>query len=119
MTAVRPNFGGLATEAEALDAVVARIVGAIDPGAIWLFGSRARGDARPDSDFDLLVVGKPGADLGSDDYERVDRPLHGLGIGCDVVPCAAEDFEEALSINTSFVTWIVSEGRKVYEAISP
>ena len=74
-----------------------RIVGAIDPGAIWLFGSRARGDARPDSDFDLLVVGKPGADLGSDDYERVDRPLHGLGIGCDVVPCAAEDFEEALS----------------------
>ena len=119
MTAVRPNFGGLATEAQALDAVVARIVGAIDPGAIWLFGSRARGDARPDSDFDLLVVGKPGADLGSDDYERVDRPLHGLGIGCDVVPCAAEDFEEALLLNTSFVTRIVSEGRKVYEAMSP
>jgi len=24
--------------------------------ALWLFGSRARGDARPDSDYDLLVV---------------------------------------------------------------
>jgi predicted nucleotidyltransferase len=119
VTAVRPNFGGLASEAEALEAVVARIVGAIDPGAILLFGSRARGDARPDSDFDLLVVGKPGADLGSDEYERVDRPLTGLGIGCDVVPCTAEDFEEGLSINTSFVTWIVGEGRKVYEAMSP
>ncbi len=23
---------------------------------LWLFGSRARGDARPDSDYDLLVV---------------------------------------------------------------
>lgn len=116
MTAVRPNFGPFATEAEALDAVVRRIVGEIDPGAIWLFGSRARGDARPDSDFDLLVVGKPGGSLGSDDYERVDRPLHGLGIGCDVVPCAAEDFEEALLLNTSFVTRIVGEARKVYEA---
>ena len=93
MTAVRPNFGGLATEAEALEAVVAQNRRSDRSGAIWLFGSRARGDARPDSDFDLLVVGKPGGDLGSDDYERVDRPLHGLGIGCDVVPCAAEDFE--------------------------
>jgi predicted nucleotidyltransferase len=119
VSAIRPNFGSFATEAEALEAVVRRIVGAIDPAAIWLFGSRARGDARPDSDFDLLVVGKPGGDLGSDDYERVDYPLHGLGIGCDVVPCAAQDFDEAISLNTSFVTRIVGEGRKVYEAAFP
>jgi predicted nucleotidyltransferase len=115
VSSVRPNFGPFASEADALNAVVARIASAIDPAAIWLFGSRARGDARPDSDFELLVVGKPGGDLGSDDYERVDRPLHGLGIGCDVVPCAAEDFEDGLSLNTSFVRWILEEGRKVYE----
>ena len=116
MNAVRPNFGGFASEAEALEAVVARIVGAIDPGAIWLFGSRARGDARPDSDFDLLVVGKSGADLGSDDYEKVDRPLNGLGIGCDIVPCAAQDFEDGVQLDTSFIARVVGEGRKIYEA---
>jgi hypothetical protein len=39
---VRPNTGRYATEQEALDAVVARLVEALDPQAIWLFGSRAR-----------------------------------------------------------------------------
>ena len=27
---------------------------------IWLFGSRARGDHRPDSDWDILVVARDG-----------------------------------------------------------
>ena len=111
------NKGVFSDESEALSEIVRRLVARLDPGSIWLFGSRARGTARPDSDFDLLVVGKPGGALGSDDYEKVDRPLHGLGIGCDVVPCAAEDFEEGLELNTSFITWIVGEGRKVYEAV--
>jgi len=115
VTKVRPNYGRFSDEAEALNAVVARIVGAVEPNAIWLFGSRARGDARPASDFDLLVVGKPGA-LTSEDYEKVDRPLNGLGVGCDVVPCAAEDFEEAVQLETSFVSRVVGEGRVVYQA---
>lgn len=113
MTGIRPNFGGLASEAEALEAVVRRIVGAIDPGAIWLFGPRARGDARPDSDFDQLLVGKPRSALGSDDYEMVDRPLRGRDIGCDVAPCAEEDFGRGLSLDTSFIARIIGQGGMV------
>ncbi len=85
MISVRPNFGSYATEAEALHAVVSRIVDAVDPGAI-----------------------------GSGNSEKVDRPLNGFGIGRDGVPRAPEDFEEGLELNTSFVTRIVNEGRKVY-----
>lgn len=39
-----------------LTEIIRRIVGAIDPDRIVLFGSRARGTARPDSDYDLLVI---------------------------------------------------------------
>lgn len=36
--------------------MVDTIVREADPDAVILFGSRARGDARPDSDVDLLIV---------------------------------------------------------------
>ena len=39
-----------------IDRIVERIVDRFDPERIILFGSRARGDARADSDVDLLIV---------------------------------------------------------------
>jgi uncharacterized protein len=39
-----------------LERLVRQIVEKVDPVAIYLFGSRARGDARADSDYDLLIV---------------------------------------------------------------
>ena len=116
---VRPNIGNYADEQAALDAVVARLVEALDPQAIWLFGSRARGDHRPDSDFDLLVVAKHGRWFGaegSDGYAAVYRPAADTGIGCDVVPCDAEHFEIGQLLATSFVARVVNEGREVYRA---
>lgn len=39
-----------------LELMTRRIAERFDPEKVILFGSRARGDARPDSDYDLLVV---------------------------------------------------------------
>ena len=39
-----------------LDCLVSRIVEAAHPLRVILFGSRARGEAHPDSDADLLIV---------------------------------------------------------------
>jgi predicted nucleotidyltransferase len=36
--------------------MVEAIVRGVDPEEIWLFGSRARGEAAPDSDVDLLII---------------------------------------------------------------
>src|SRR5258708_2994474 len=40
---------------EVVDEVAARIAEAVRPWRIVLFGSRARGDSREDSDYDLLI----------------------------------------------------------------
>ena len=110
------NKGVFASEQAALDTVVRLLVEAFDPACIWLFGSRARGTHRPDSDFDLLCVAKSSGCFGSNDYEKLVMPLVGLGVGCDIVPCSAEDFEEAAGLKTTLVAQILQHGRKIYEA---
>ena len=45
-----------------VQALVDQIVAEADPLRVILFGSRARGTARPDSDIDLLVVMPDGTD---------------------------------------------------------
>ena len=53
MTSTQPIW---AVTPQKLDEARRRIVEAARPWKIILFGSRARGDARPDSDADLLVI---------------------------------------------------------------
>ena len=43
-------------DVRALMPIVERLIEAYQPDRIYLFGSKARGDYGPDSDFDLMVV---------------------------------------------------------------
>ena len=55
--------------------MVRRLVEAFDPVAIYLFGSRARGDAGEDSDYDLMLVLADDNDAGALQAGRLaDRP---------------------------------------------
>ncbi|NLG68982.1 MAG: nucleotidyltransferase domain-containing protein [Firmicutes bacterium] len=54
------------------------------PGAeVIVFGSRARGEADPDSDWDVLVLVDEPATPAL--YDRIHRPLYGLGLANDMV----------------------------------
>ena len=63
------NIGHFLSEEAALAALVEKLVESLDPFAMWLFGSRARGCHRADSDYNLLVVAKPGQ-AWADHYEQ-------------------------------------------------
>jgi uncharacterized protein len=75
-----------------LEEAVARLVASLRPEAIILFGSRARGTARADSDYDLLVVSKQ-----ERDYDEVYAPVAAQGLHCDVVPCTVDAWKDAQS----------------------
>lgn len=114
---MEPNIGIYENEEAALAGVVDRLVEGLRPREVWLFGSRARGDHRPDSDFDLLVVTDPTSGDSGRDYGWVRRPLRGSGVGCDVVPVRADDLPLELASEISMVPAIMAEAIRVYPRV--
>ena len=110
-----PNRGPFASEDEALREVVKRLVSGVDPEQIWLFGSRAENRHAPDSDFDILVVTKAADGEPACDYDALYAPIKGLGVGCDVVPCPADEFATERDDPTSLCWQIVRSGKLLYE----
>ena len=98
------------------DAVLQRLVEAYQPEAVYLFGSRARGQADPDSDFDLLVVVPAGA---SEERRRPQlgvRVLRGVGVSVDAVVMTRPEFERRRNIVNSLPHAALHEGRLLYGA---
>jgi predicted nucleotidyltransferase len=77
--------------------MVDTIVREADPDTVILFGSRARGDARPDSDVDLLIVERePFSPQHSRRQEtaRLYLALRKLAISKDLLLYSREEFEQ-------------------------
>ncbi len=94
--------------------IVRRLVEAVDPDRIVLFGSRARGDSRPDSDLDLLIV----KDSAEPRHRRVVpayRALRGLGIPKDIVWYTPQELADWAGVVNHLVRRALNEGRVLYE----
>ena len=94
--------------------IVRRIVAASHPQKVILFGSRARGDARPESDIDLLVV----ADDPQPRSRRASRlygALSDILIPMDILVYRADEIAEWRNVPQAFVTTAVREGTVLYE----
>lgn len=108
------SVGPFKDEASALAFLCGRLVLALKPRAIWHFGSRARGDAREDSDFDLLVVLPDGLPAQAYSDAVVTEPVTGCGLGYDIIPCSWSDFLKDRDAPGSLVNRAVTEGRLIY-----
>ena len=81
-----------AAVAEAVEGIVARIVDRFRPLQVILFGSRARGDARPWSDVDLLVVLPDGCDRHRA-WREIGAALRDVRVPHDVIVTTPEEIE--------------------------
>jgi predicted nucleotidyltransferase len=96
--------------------IVRRLVKAIEPERIYLFGSMARGDAGPDSDYDILVLVEHPTEPLYRLSLRGFRALRGIDAAVDVVVWDRATFDARLHLPASFPATVVREGRLLHAA---
>jgi predicted nucleotidyltransferase len=98
----------------ALAEIVNRLVEAYQPAKIYLFGSKARGDGGPDSDYDIMVVVPHSEEPSYRRARRAYEVLQGVRTAVDVLVWTREAFDSRLHLRASFPSTIVREGKLLY-----
>lgn len=98
-----------------LDAARRAAEAASCPAEVLLFGSYARGDAKTDSDLDLMVI-EDQIDDKTAEYLKIHRAVGSMGVGVDIVVISREDFERRRQVPGTVPYWAAREGRRVHDA---
>lgn len=113
---VAQQSGAGLAEPAVLDEIARRLVAELRPERIYLFGSRARGNPRPDSDYDVLVVVRERTGEGYAMEQRAYHALVGVGVPVEVVVMVSEYFHWMLGAAASLPSEVQREGRLLYAA---
>lgn len=89
----------------------------VAPEAIILFGSHATGDARPDSDVDLLVI--EATPFGPDrdrrqEMTRLWRALAGFAVAKDILVYSRDEIERWRNARNHVIARALREGRLLH-----
>lgn len=98
-----------------LQELVRRIVDAVHPLRIILFGSAARGEMGPNSDLDTLVVMPDGSHRGKTAQE-IYRHLWGLGFAKDILVVTEGDIREHAANPSLVIKDALETGKELYRA---
>jgi predicted nucleotidyltransferase len=96
--------------------IIERLVEVYQPDRIYLFGSKARGDSGPDSDYDILVLVEHPTEPLYRLSQRGFRALRGIAAAVDVVVWDRATFDARLHLPASFPATVVREGRLLHVA---
>lgn len=117
-TDARQRAGATVHDERVLAEAVRRLVDALRPEQIFLFGSRARGDNQEDSDYDFMVVV---SDSDLPPHRRAQlayRTLRGVRVAVDLLVWTREEFDRFLSVPGSLAATVSREGQLLYGARS-
>jgi predicted nucleotidyltransferase len=93
-----------------------RLKSAFQPERVYLFGSHARGDAGPDSDYDLLMVVKESSLPRYRREQAAFRALAGVGAAKDILVLTSDEFDRKRTVVSSLPASVEREGILLYAA---
>jgi predicted nucleotidyltransferase len=102
------------TDDQILAELVRRLAEAFEPERIYLFGSKARGETGPDSDYDFLVVVPDDSTPERRRSRLAYQALRGTRTAADVLVWTKEAFESRLHLPASLPATVVREGKLLY-----
>ena len=98
-----------------LSEMTRRLVAALDPEQVILFGSRAWGTPSEDSDIDLLVVLSASSERPLARMRRALACLEGMNVSKDVLVKTRREMEKYRGVHASLESQIMEKGRVLYE----
>ena len=101
---------------ELLDEIVRRLVDALHPVGIYLFGSHAGGEPTKDSDVDLLVVVERAEEPKAELEHRGRMSLWGLCVPVDLIVCTVADMDKWSGVPCNLLHTVAEKGQLVYGA---
>lgn len=115
---IRREIPSLAEDqARELAAIVEQLVFTFDPRQVYVFGSRARDDSRPDSDVDLMIVVETSDEPS---YRRAQRAYRSISrrflFPMDILVWTQDEFDRRSPNPATLPGTILREGRLLYAA---
>lgn len=100
-----------------IDTVVRRIVETSSPVGVLLFGSYARGEQRPDSDMDLLVVVPDEIVQKRAHGAMLRRSVSGVPMSMDLVVVRRSELERWRNVKGLVYREAVNEGKVLFGVV--
>jgi predicted nucleotidyltransferase len=100
--------------ADPLAEIARRLVAEFDPEEINLFGSRAWGQPRPESDYDLFVIVSSASEQPTKRATRGYRCLRGVPVPTDLIVSTQAEFDRYKRVPAFLEADIHERGKVLY-----